>query len=340
MVRRGPPSFRHRESVGRRRPACRGDRRLHRRVDPHPDRESSGRGVRRPAPASSASGCALATSRCTTSRPTAGPSTPGRIRASTSSAVAAGASGHPLVHLNGHFDVVPAGDGWTVDPFGGMVRDGRIYGRGACDMKAGIAAAVYAAEAIRARRRRACPAPSKSAARSTKRAAASPASHYLAEQRSAQPRQAPTTSSSPSRSTSTACASGTAASTGSRSRRAAASAMAACRFSAPAPSRAWVEFLHLVRGAAQAAAGGADDGRAGRAAGRASRHHQHQRHRRRATGGRHADAVRGRPLPRRVRPPLPASRRGSTRRETRSRRWSTRAPPAGARASASRCTTG
>ena len=60
-----------------------------------------------------------------------------------------GQRAHPLVHLNGHFDVVPAGDGWTVDPFGGLVRDGRIYGRGSCDMKAGIAAAVYAAEAIR-----------------------------------------------------------------------------------------------------------------------------------------------------------------------------------------------
>jgi succinyl-diaminopimelate desuccinylase len=44
---------------------------------------------------------------------------------------------------------VPAGQGWTVDPFGGLVKDGRIYGRGACDMKSGIAAAVYAAEAIR-----------------------------------------------------------------------------------------------------------------------------------------------------------------------------------------------
>ena len=55
----------------------------------------------------------------------------------------------PAVHLNGHFDVVPAGGGWTTDPFGGEVKDGRIYGRGACDMKAGIAAAVYAAEAIR-----------------------------------------------------------------------------------------------------------------------------------------------------------------------------------------------
>jgi len=55
----------------------------------------------------------------------------------------------PAVHLNGHFDVVPAGAGWTLDPFGGVVKDGRVYGRGACDMKAGIAAAVYAAEAIR-----------------------------------------------------------------------------------------------------------------------------------------------------------------------------------------------
>jgi succinyl-diaminopimelate desuccinylase len=60
-----------------------------------------------------------------------------------------GARSRPTVHLNGHFDVVPAGRGWTVDPFGGLIRDGRIYGRGACDMKAGIAAAVFAAEAIR-----------------------------------------------------------------------------------------------------------------------------------------------------------------------------------------------
>lgn len=59
-----------------------------------------------------------------------------------------GTSGGPVVHLNGHFDVVPAGGGWTVDPFAGVVRDGRIYGRGVCDMKAGIAAAVFAAEAI------------------------------------------------------------------------------------------------------------------------------------------------------------------------------------------------
>ncbi len=55
----------------------------------------------------------------------------------------------PCIHLNGHFDVVPAGAGWTRNPFGGEVADGRIYGRGACDMKAGLAAAVFATEAIR-----------------------------------------------------------------------------------------------------------------------------------------------------------------------------------------------
>lgn len=54
-----------------------------------------------------------------------------------------------LLHFNGHFDVVPVGDGWTVDPFAGVVQDGRVYGRGATDQKAGIAASIYAVEAIR-----------------------------------------------------------------------------------------------------------------------------------------------------------------------------------------------
>lgn len=61
----------------------------------------------------------------------------------------AGGGGGRRVHLNGHFDVVPPGEGWSVDPFGGVVRDGRIYGRGASDMKSGIAAAVFAVESIR-----------------------------------------------------------------------------------------------------------------------------------------------------------------------------------------------
>jgi succinyl-diaminopimelate desuccinylase len=55
----------------------------------------------------------------------------------------------PLLHFNGHFDVVPAGSGWTVDPFAGVVRDGKIFGRGTADQKAGIAASIFAVEAIR-----------------------------------------------------------------------------------------------------------------------------------------------------------------------------------------------
>jgi succinyl-diaminopimelate desuccinylase len=64
-----------------------------------------------------------------------------------------GAAGGDCVHFNGHHDVVEVGHGWTVDPFGGEHRDGRVWGRGACDMKGGIAAAVVAAEAFLA----ACP---------------------------------------------------------------------------------------------------------------------------------------------------------------------------------------
>jgi succinyl-diaminopimelate desuccinylase len=52
------------------------------------------------------------------------------------------------VHFNSHIDVVETGHGWTVDPFGGEVRDGRVYGRGTCDMKGGLAASIVAAEAF------------------------------------------------------------------------------------------------------------------------------------------------------------------------------------------------
>lgn len=54
----------------------------------------------------------------------------------------------PCVHFNGHLDVVEAGRGWSVEPFAGVVKDGRVYGRGTCDMKGGIAAAVIAVETL------------------------------------------------------------------------------------------------------------------------------------------------------------------------------------------------
>ncbi|HEY2836116.1 MAG TPA: acetylornithine deacetylase/succinyl-diaminopimelate desuccinylase family protein [Rhizomicrobium sp.] len=54
----------------------------------------------------------------------------------------------PCVHFNGHLDVVQTGAGWTLDPFAGIVKDGRVYGRGACDMKGGLAAAVVAVETL------------------------------------------------------------------------------------------------------------------------------------------------------------------------------------------------
>lgn len=43
-----------------------------------------------------------------------------------------------------HMDTVTIGDGWTADPFGAEVKDGKIYGRGACDMKSGLACAISA----------------------------------------------------------------------------------------------------------------------------------------------------------------------------------------------------
>jgi succinyl-diaminopimelate desuccinylase len=60
-----------------------------------------------------------------------------------------GARSHPTLHFNGHLDVVPPGNGWTLDPFAAELRDGRIYGRGVTDQKVGIAASLFAVEAIR-----------------------------------------------------------------------------------------------------------------------------------------------------------------------------------------------
>ncbi|MBN1836956.1 MAG: ArgE/DapE family deacylase [Spirochaetales bacterium] len=54
----------------------------------------------------------------------------------------------PVLHLTGHYDVVPAGPGWTVEPFGGEIRDGKVWGRGSSDQKSGIAAQVFALQAL------------------------------------------------------------------------------------------------------------------------------------------------------------------------------------------------
>jgi succinyl-diaminopimelate desuccinylase len=57
-------------------------------------------------------------------------------------------TGHPVVCFAGHTDVVPTGplDEWHSDPFVPTIRDGRLYGRGAADMKSSIAAFVVATE--------------------------------------------------------------------------------------------------------------------------------------------------------------------------------------------------
>ena len=53
--------------------------------------------------------------------------------------------------MNGHMDVVPIGNPslWKFPPWSGIVQDGKLHGRGACDMKAGLAAAIFAVEALR-----------------------------------------------------------------------------------------------------------------------------------------------------------------------------------------------
>ena len=65
-------------------------------------------------------------------------------------AVVSGAAPGRRVVLNGHLDTYPLGDtaGWSVDPLAGVVRDGRLYGRGAADMKGGIAASIVAFAAL------------------------------------------------------------------------------------------------------------------------------------------------------------------------------------------------
>lgn len=66
-------------------------------------------------------------------------------------AAAVGPEGTPALVLQGHVDVVPTGDldKWVDrDPFSGVIRDGAVHGRGACDMKAGVAANLAVARAL------------------------------------------------------------------------------------------------------------------------------------------------------------------------------------------------
>lgn len=73
---------------------------------------------------------------------------PGRV--SLVATVGTGDRSRPTLLVNGHLDAVPVEpSAWKRDPFGGEVIDGRLFGRGAADMKGGIAAAILALDAVR-----------------------------------------------------------------------------------------------------------------------------------------------------------------------------------------------
>lgn len=63
-----------------------------------------------------------------------------------------GEGGGRSLLLNGHTDVIPVGngEGWSDDPWSGKIENGRIYGRGSCDMKSGVASHILAVEYLKA----------------------------------------------------------------------------------------------------------------------------------------------------------------------------------------------
>lgn len=62
-----------------------------------------------------------------------------------------GTGGGRSLLLNGHTDVIPVGDGegWSDNPWSASIKEGRIYGRGACDMKSGVASHVLAVKYLK-----------------------------------------------------------------------------------------------------------------------------------------------------------------------------------------------
>lgn len=85
----------------------------------------------------------------------ADPDWPGEEVERSSLTVVLGRAGRPggrRIVLSGHVDVVPTGDPatWTADPWAGEVRDGELLGRGACDMKGGVASILAAVRALAA----------------------------------------------------------------------------------------------------------------------------------------------------------------------------------------------
>lgn len=62
----------------------------------------------------------------------------------------------PTILLTGHMDTVDVGDGWHTNPFQALVRDGKMYGRGAADMKCGIAAVLDALRVVAEHRDELC----------------------------------------------------------------------------------------------------------------------------------------------------------------------------------------
>ncbi len=59
-----------------------------------------------------------------------------------------GTSQTPKLLLTGHTDVVPAGVGWSTDPYRPVIKDGKIFGRGTCDMKGGLACILHVVELL------------------------------------------------------------------------------------------------------------------------------------------------------------------------------------------------